>query len=85
MYAEVETKLQDAIWVRFHLPSDPPPLLKAVDRALLATERRAVSREAWHWPELDGVEPLDMEIEPWLPDRARDEFLARFEKLQSRR
>ncbi len=85
MYAEVEARLQDAIWDRFDLPSDPPPLLKAVDRALLATERRAVSQEAWHWPELDGVEPLDMEIEPWLPDRARDEFLARFDELQSRR
>jgi hypothetical protein len=60
-------------------------LLKQVDRALLATERRAVSQVLWDWPELDGVEPLDLEIEPWLPDRARDELLVRFERLRALR
>ena len=50
-------------------------MLKEVDRALLATERRAVAQVAWDWPELEGVEPLELEIDPWLPDRARDEFL----------
>jgi hypothetical protein len=85
LYAEVEERLQNAIWERFGLSSEPPALLKEVDRALLATERRAVAHEAWHWPELDGVEPLDLEIEPWLPDRARDEFLTRYAEIQSRR
>jgi 5'-nucleotidase len=85
LYAEVEERLQAAIWERFGLSPEPPALLKEVDRALLATERRAVAHEAWYWPELDGVEPLDLEIEPWLPDRARDEFTSRFEELQARR
>jgi transcriptional regulator with XRE-family HTH domain len=35
--------------------------------------------------ELDGVEPLDLEIEPWLPDRARDEFTRRYERLEALR
>ncbi len=60
-------------------------MLKPLDRALLATERRAVATEAWPWPELEGFEPLDLEIEPWLPDRAHDEFLARYERLQAAR
>jgi 5'-nucleotidase len=85
LYAEVEDGLQAAICEHFGLSFDPPTLLKPADRALLATERRAVSTEAWHWPELDGVEPLDLEIEPWLPERAHDEFLTRFERLDAAR
>ena len=85
LYAEAEDRLQGAICVRFGLPLAPPQLLKEVDRALLATERRAVAHEAWDWPELEGVEPLELEIDPWLPDRARDEFLARYERLVAAR
>jgi 5'-deoxynucleotidase YfbR-like HD superfamily hydrolase len=83
LYAAVEDTLQEAICGRFGLPVDPPPFVKEVDRALLATERRDVASIAWHWPELDGFEPLDLEIEPWAPDRAMDEFLARFERLSA--
>jgi uncharacterized protein len=77
-YARVEGPLQEAICERFGLPRLPPPIVKQVD---LATERRDVASVAWHWPELDGFEPLDGEIEPWLPDRAREEFLERYERL----
>lgn len=36
---------------------------------------------AWHWPEIDGVKPLEIEIEPWLSEQARNEFLTRFSSL----
>lgn len=85
LYAAAEDGLQAAILEHFGLPAQPPPLIKQVDRALLATERRAVASEAWHWPELDGFEPLDLEIDPWLPERAYEEFLARYERLASTR
>jgi uncharacterized protein len=85
MYSAVETKLQHAICVHFGLPLDPPALLKQVDRALLATERRAVAHEAWDWPELDGVAALELVIEPWLPERAHDEFLGRYAAIEARR
>ena len=85
LYAEVEGPLQAAICERFGFAAEPPPQLKEVDRGLLATERRAMSQVAWDWPELEGVEPLELEIDPWLPDRARDEFLARFERLDAQR
>jgi hypothetical protein len=55
----------------------------AVDGAALATERSALMRTAddeW-WPELDGIERLDVEIDPWPPERAAREFLDRFERL----
>jgi 5'-deoxynucleotidase YfbR-like HD superfamily hydrolase len=85
LYAEAEKPLQDAIIARFGLSREAPASLKPLDRAVLATERRAVSDEAWHWPELDGFEALDLEIDPWPPERARDEFLARFERLEAAR
>jgi hypothetical protein len=85
MYAEAEGHLQATIFERFGLSPEPPAMVKPLDRALLATERREVAQEAWHWPELDGAEPLDLRIEPWLPERAHDEFLARYERAQARR
>jgi len=85
LYAAAEDGLQAAIVDHFCLPPDPPRVIKQVDRSLLATERRAVASEAWHWPELDGFEPLDLEIDPWLPERAHDEFVARYERLAAAR
>jgi 5'-nucleotidase len=84
-YREAERRLQAAICHRFGLPGDPPGCLKRIDRALLAAERRALARVAWHWPELDGAEPLDVRIEPWPPGRSADEFRARFAALDRER
>ncbi len=53
--------------------------------ALLATERRAFSAEIWHWPELEDVEPLDLELTAWSPDEAADEFARRYAELEARR
>lgn len=85
LYREAETGLQAAICERFGLPPDPPSGLKAIDRALLATERRALAQEAWHWPELANVEPLAVEIEPLAPAPAAAGFLARYAELERRR
>jgi len=52
---------------------------------VLATERRAFSDERWHWPELEGVEPLDLELTAMSPDEAAKAFLERYESLTARR
>ena len=57
-FRDAEAQLEEAIRDRFEIKPDVPEI-KRVDRALLATERRAFSAEAWHWPELEDVEPLD--------------------------
>jgi hypothetical protein len=85
MYAAAEDGLQGAICARFELPVEPPPVVKQVDRGLLAAERKVLSQVAWTWPELEGVEPLELTIEPWHPERGRDEFLARFESIEAER
>ena len=59
--------------------------VRHADRALLATERRAFSAETWHWPELEGVEPLDLEFTAWSPDEAAEAFARRYAELDARR
>ena len=83
-FKDAEQHLEAAIRERFRIRADVPEIKRA-DRALLATERRAFSAESWHWPELEGVEPLDLELEAWSPDRAAEEFAARFAELAARR
>ncbi len=83
-FREAERHLEQAIRERFAIRADVPEIKRA-DRALLATERRAFSSERWSWPELDGVEPLDLELEAWPPDEAERAFSERFAELQARR
>lgn len=84
LFREAEDHLGKAIRARFRITRDVPEI-KRIDRALLATERRAFSAERWHWPELEGVEPLDIELTAWLPDKAVHAFAQRFEELEARR
>ncbi len=83
-YREAEKLVEAAIRERFDLVPQPAEM-KPIDRSLLATERRAFAAVADPWPELEGFEPLEIEIEPWDPPRARREFLARFERLDAAR
>jgi hypothetical protein len=83
-FRDAEARLEEAIRDRFGIKANVPAI-KAVDRALLATERRVFSAEAWHWPELEDVEPLDLELTPWPPDKAGREFAKRYAELQARR
>jgi len=83
-FKDAEDHLEAAIRDRFAIRADVPEI-KRVDRALLATERRAFSTENWHWPELDGVEPLDLELSAWPPDEAARRFAERYAELDARR
>ncbi len=83
-YRKAEKLLEEAIRVRFDLVPQPAEM-KPIDRSLLATERRIFASTKDAWPELEGVEPLEIEIEPWEPPQARREFLARFQRLDAAR
>ena len=83
-FKAAEDHLESVIRARFGIKPDVPEI-KRVDRALLATERRALSGVAWEWPELEGVEALDVELVPREPDEAERAFLARFAELQAQR
>ena len=83
-FKEAEDQLEAALRAHFRIRPDVPEIKRA-DRALLATERLAFSSDTWHWPELDGVEPLDLELEAWPPDAAARAFAARYAELDARR
>jgi uncharacterized protein len=83
-FKAAEEHLERAIRDRFSIKADVPEI-KRTDRALLATERRAFSAEDWHWPELDGVEPLDLEITALSPDEAAEAFARRYAELDAAR
>src|SRR3954463_10796652 len=83
-FKQAEAHLEQVIAARFNIKPDVLEIKRA-DRALLATERLALSTENWHWPELEGVEPLDLEITAWLPDDAERAFAERYAELSARR
>lgn len=83
-FREAEAALEAVLRERFSIKADVPDI-KRVDRALLATERRSVSGESWAWPELEGVEALELELVPLGPDDAERAFTARYAELQARR
>jgi uncharacterized protein len=83
-FREAEGDLERALRERFGIKPDVPDI-KPLDRALLATERRAFSAETWHWPELEGVEPLQLELTAWTPDEAAQAFSRRYAELTARR
>jgi hypothetical protein len=81
LYREAEEGLEAVIRERFGLEGPAPALVKAIDRSVLASERAALTMVAWHWPELEGVEPLAIEIAPWAPEVAAAAFLERYARL----
>jgi 5'-deoxynucleotidase YfbR-like HD superfamily hydrolase len=83
-FKAAEDELERALREHFRIKPDVPEIKRA-DRALLATERRAFSAETWHRPELDGFEPLDLELTAWSPDEAQRAFAARYAELEARR
>ena len=83
-FKDAEDHLERALHERFGIKPDVLEIKRA-DRALLATERRAFSSEDWHWPELEGVEPLDLELTAWSPDEAAQAFAERYAELEARR
>ena len=85
LYRVAEAHVQAAVIQRFGLEPEAPPALHLVDRALLAAERRELMADAWAWPELEGVEPAAVTIDPWPPERAKREFLRRYRELEQLR
>ena len=83
-FKAAEDRLESVLRERFAIKPDVPEI-KRVDRALLATERQAFSSISWDWPELEGIEPLALELTAWAPDEAARRFSERYAELAARR
>src|ERR671916_3098204 len=63
-FKAAEDDLERAIRDRFAIRAAVSEIKRA-DRALLATERRALSAETLHWPGVEGGEALGLELAAW--------------------
>lgn len=74
-FDEVEARAALAVAHRFALPRTLPDLVKEADLRMLVTEAGQLLNGGMignGWPDL---EPYDIKISPWLPERARIAFL----------
>lgn len=79
-FKELEASVMRVICARYGLPRDEPAEVKRVDTAILADEMAQVMGPPpadWLLPE----NPLGVTIEGWMPERAKAEFLRRFDRL----
>jgi len=65
-----------AVGIRFEVDLlNLPPEVKHMDNVMLATEKRDLMAEPQQ-PWVALPDPLPLVIEPWSPERAKEEFLA---------
>lgn len=89
VYREAEKKIEEAIAVKFGLPKNTSPEIKVVDNRLLYTEGRDLmmgfvwNNESAEVNATGSPNFLSLKIEPWSPERAKQEFLQRFYLLSS--
>lgn len=88
-YRDMEARVWLAIVDRFEgygfrVPVLLPDEVKAIDTRILIDEKRALFRHSEQWGvELDGLEPLGVEVQGWGPVVAETRFLDRLEELTS--
>lgn len=84
-YRAIERRLEAVLWPHFGLSPELPPEVARADMVLLATERRDLMPFTDdEWPDLAGVDPLPIPIDPWHPGRAFGAFWQRWNELQAR-
>ncbi len=82
-YQLIEKRVEDYVFTKFGLTLPMPPEIKKADIVLLATEQRDLMPiHSDEWQIIDGVKPLEGTIIPWSSEKARQEFLKRFELLR---
>ena len=84
-YIRAERLAMEAICVAVGLDGYEPEVVSHADRVLLATERRDLMPVKGDWRAwLNGVEPLEDEIEPWAASVAKTGFMRRYVTLATR-
>lgn len=80
-YKEIENQLLVAVAQRFGLPWPMHGFVKYADKAVFASERRQVMRQADWWTLHEDHPDAGMEIVPWHWFEAKERFLLKFEEL----
>jgi len=81
-YHQLEHHLLGLIAERFGISKSRPDSVAAIDLRLLATERRdLMPPDEAVWEYLEGIEPLQIRIDPWSAEMAELKFLQRLAEL----
>lgn len=81
-YKVIEHRVEAALFEHFRVDGSLHKAVKHADLVLLATEQRdLMPPHDDEWTLIADIEPLREIINPWHPEKARREFLKRWEEL----
>lgn len=85
IFKELEVKIESAMAEKFGFNYPYPPEVKKADTEMLILEKLHVKKDDRYWPNYDGI-VIDhlvdkVDLKPWQPQRAKREFLERYEEL----
>lgn len=85
IFKELEVKIESAMAEKFGFNYPYPPEVKQADTEMLILEKLYVKKDDHYWPNYDGIvvdHLVDkVDLKPWQPQRAKREFLERYEEL----
>jgi len=76
-FEAIERRVMSAVTGHFRLPLGVPEIVKECDNRILVDEKMQNMRPGLAWS-TDGLEPLDVTLRFWSPDRAKVEFFDTF-------
>lgn len=96
IFKELETKIESAMAEKFGFNYPYPDSVKEADTTMLLLEKRFVKGDTSVWPMYENLElPIltnyenglytGIDLKGWQPQRAKREFLERFEELNNER
>ncbi|WP_057464338.1 hypothetical protein [Pseudovibrio sp. POLY-S9] len=80
-YAVIEERVENAVLTRLGVPVKMSPEIKHADLRMLKAEQFQAMEDTNVWPLVDELDAADIKLEFWPPERAKQEFLQRFEEL----
>lgn len=85
IFKELEVKIEAAMAEKFGFNYPYPPEVKQADTEMLILEKLYVKKDDRVWPQYEGIvvdHLVDkVDLKPWQPQRAKREFLERYEEL----
>ena len=85
IFKELEVKIESAMAEKFGFNYPYPPQVKQADTEMLILEKLYVKKDDRVWPQYEGIivdHLVDkVDLKPWQPQRAKREFLERYEEL----
>lgn len=87
IFKELEVKIESAMAEKFGFNYPYPPQVKQADTEMLILEKLYVKKDDRVWPQYEGIvvdHLIDkVDLKPWQPQRAKREFLERYEELSN--